>query len=182
MERYFQVPEPIVIVDYNPEWPAMYEKERARIQGATGDTLVAVEHIGSTAVWGLGAKPTIDIMAAVRRMVDADTCISALEAIGYQYISYPDFPERRFFRDGSMGAAAHHLHITEYMGEFWNEKLLFRDFLRTHSEEARQYELLKKELAVEYGSDREIYEPYTEAKTEFIRFAVARARSERQPR
>lgn len=174
------MPEPIIIVDYNPEWPRGYEKTAARILGAIGDKVVAVEHIGSTAVPGLGAKPIIDIMVAVGLISDAHKCIIPLRSSGFEYTPYPDFPERLFFRDGPMGEGPHHLHMTEFMSSFWEAKLLFRDFLRGHGDVAQEYFLLKLQLATRYGSDREKYEPYTEAKTSFIESVVARARAEKQ--
>lgn len=175
------MPEPIIIVDYNPEWPREYETTATRILGAIGDKVVAIEHIGSTAVPALGAKPIIDILVAVVVISDAHKCITPLQSIGFEYTPYPDFPERLFFRDGPMGDGPHHLHMTEFMGSFWEEKLLFRDFLRAHAEVAQEYFLLKKLLVTRYGADREKYEPYTEAKTSFIESVLARARAEKQP-
>ena len=91
------MPQPIIIANYNPQWPVMYEEEKARILGAIRHNIVAIEHIGSTAVPGLGAKPIIDIMAAVRRMSDSLECIEPLQTLGYDYYFYPEFPERCFF-------------------------------------------------------------------------------------
>ena len=170
------MPQPIVIVDYDPGWTAEFIDEASKIFAAISDKVVAIEHIGSTAVPGLGAKPIIDVMFAVDAIADAHECIAPLRSIGYEYIPYPDFPERLFFRDGPMGDGPHHLHATEFLSDFWEEKLLFRDFLRTHSEVAQQYYELKTQLAEKYGSDREIYEPYTVAKSYFIESVLARAR------
>ena len=174
------MPEPIIIVDYKREWPKEYAREAARILGAIGNKALRVEHIGSTAVPGLGAKPIIDIMLAVGVISDAHECIAPLQSIGYEYTPYPDFPERLFFRDGPMGAGPHHLHATEIRSGFWEEKLLFRDFLRAHAEVAQEYFLLKRRLAKRHGADRDKYEPYTEAKTSFIESVLARARDEKQ--
>ena len=77
-----------------------------------------------------------------------------------------------------MGAASHHLHMTEFESDFWQDKILFRDFLRAHPEVAREYGQLKKELAAEHGADRDKYEDYTEAKSGFIESVVTRARAE----
>ena len=173
------MPQPIVIVDYDPEWTAGFKEEVSKILGAIGDKLVAIEHIGSTAVPGLGAKPIIDIMFAVGAISDAHECITPLRSIGFEYIPYPDFPERIFFRDGPMGEGPHHLHATEFLSDFWDEKLLFRDFLRAHPDVAQQYYLLKNRLAKKYGVDRERYEPYTEAKSSFIESVLGRARAEK---
>ncbi len=166
--------EPVAIVDYDHRWPARYEEERAKILKAIGDKLVLIEHIGSTAVLGLAAKPIIDIMAAVRRLADAEACIGPLQRIGYQYV--PEYelelPERRYFHKGSPESRMHHLHIVEITSDFWRRHLLFRDYLRAHLEVAREYEGLKRRLAERHRFDRQAY---TEAKTEFVQAVVERA-------
>lgn len=169
---------PVVIVDYDPQWPALYAEEKRRILTVIGDAVIAIEHIGSTAVPGLGAKPIIDIMAAVRRLPDAEQCVEPLRTIGFEYVpEYNDvIPERRYFHKGPSGARTRHLHMVELTSDFWEKHLLFRDFLRTHPEEARRYCQLKKELATKLGSAREAY---TEAKTSFIESAMAKARDSR---
>jgi len=91
----------IVIVDYEAQWPAAFEAERAKLAAALGENVVAVEHIGSTSIEGLAAKPIIDIMIAVRSLADADAhCIEPIVALGYEYC--PQFeammPYRRYFR------------------------------------------------------------------------------------
>lgn len=167
---------PVEIVEYDPQWPVLYEEEKGRILGVIGHKIVAIEHIGSTAVRGLAAKPIIDIMVAVRRLADAGECIEPLQSIGYEYV--PEFeaemPERRFFRKGPPEARTHHIHMIELTSDFWERHLLFRDFLRAHPEAAQQYYQLKKELAARYGSDREAY---AEAKTLFIESIVAKSRT-----
>ena len=162
---------PVTIVDYNARWPALYDEEKGRILAAIDPWVADIQHVGSTAVPGLGAKPIIDIMVGRRSLDDARHCIAPLETIGYQYIpEYEDeLPERRYFRwpggDTYRGRGSHHLHMVETTSDFWRRHLLFRDYLRRHPEVAREYECLKRELAARYGADRE---GYTEAKTEFI--------------
>ncbi|MFQ5951682.1 MAG: GrpB family protein [Candidatus Geothermarchaeales archaeon] len=165
---------PIIISDYDPQWPILFQEEKARILDAIGDRIVAVEHIGSTAVPGLGAEPIIDIIVGVRSVVDAEKCINPLERIDYEYV--PDYeeelPERRYFRKGPP-EEHRHLHMVEVTNDFWERHLLFRDFLRAHREVAQEYYQLKKRLAVKHGSD---HEGYTHAKTKFIKFVVDEAR------
>lgn len=165
----------VEIVEYDPKWAMLYRNEKGKIQAAIGHLAVAVEHIGSTAVPGLGAKPTIDIMVAVRLLSDADKCIGPLRSIGYEYQPEHEvsMPERRFFRKGEPQREQHyHLHMVEEGSEFWKQHILFRDYLRTHPEKAQQYYELKKMLASKYGSNRE---GYTEAKTQFIQSIVNEA-------
>jgi len=173
--------EPIRIADYDALWPVLYEEEKGRVLAAIGPWVADIQHVGSTAVPGLGAKPIIDIMVGLRSLDDARHCIAPLEAIGYQYIpEYEDeLPERRYFRrpggDIYRGRGTHHLHMVETTSEFWRRLLLFRDYLRGHPEVAREYESLKQELAARYGADRE---GYTEAKTAFIRALEEKAGAE----
>lgn len=105
----------VIIVEYDPSWAAMSEKEKRRILSAVGDLVVAVEHVGSAAVPGLGGKPVLDIMVAVRDLADADRCIEPLRSIGYEYVlEYDDIiPERRYFHKGPPEARTHHLHMVE---------------------------------------------------------------------
>lgn len=167
---------PVIIVEYDPQWPNMYEDEKARVLDAIGHAVVAIEHVGSTAVPGLGAKPIIDIMVGIPRLADAQQCIEPLRSIGYEYV--PEYevqlPERRYFHKGPAGARTHHLHMVEPTSEFWERHLLFRDFLRAHPEASQHYDALKKELAAKFGPDRE---GYTEAKTPFIRAVEEKARA-----
>jgi GrpB-like predicted nucleotidyltransferase (UPF0157 family) len=167
----------MVIVDYDTRWPALFERERQKIMAALAGKAKAIEHIGSTAVPGLGAKPIIDILAGVAAASDFDASTRALQSIGYTHDPYPQFPERRFLRDGPMGAGPHHLHMTEYMSDFWQKNVLFRDWLRSHRQDAQAYLSLKKTLAARFGQDRDQYERYTDGKNDFIQAVLARARS-----
>lgn len=170
------MPEPIIITEYDPRWPAMFAAEKARIIGVLGYQAIAIEHIGSTAVPGLCAKPIIDILVGVLDMINADACTAPLQAIGYIYIPFPEFPERRFFLDGpGIGSGPHHLHMTEYGSAFWQDKVLFRNYLRSHPGAVEAYCRLKRDLAAKFGADRDRYEAYTEAKTPFIQGALQEA-------
>jgi GrpB-like predicted nucleotidyltransferase (UPF0157 family) len=166
---------PLVIVDYNPRWPFLYEQEKALILGAIGHIIAAIEHVGSTSVPGLGAKPIIDLMIGLHRLEDAVECIPRLQALNYRYV--PEFeaaiPERRFFRKGPDEARTHHIHMVERSSEFWCEHVLFRDYLRVHPQDAAEYLRLKRELAARFGTDRQ---GYTDAKAPFIRSLLVKAR------
>jgi GrpB-like predicted nucleotidyltransferase (UPF0157 family) len=167
---------PVKVVDYDPNWPLLFEREKAEILSVIAKKVVAIEHVGSTAVPGLGAKPIIDIMVGIRHLSDAQTCIGPLETIGYEYV--PEYenaiPERRYFRKGpsNMPNKHYHLHMVESGSDFWRRHLLFRDYLRAHPHAAGEYNKLKRELAAKYRFNREAY---TEAKTSFIESIVAKA-------
>jgi GrpB-like predicted nucleotidyltransferase (UPF0157 family) len=165
----------VEIVEYDLNWAKLYREEKAKIVAAIGRLAVAIEHIGSTAVVGLGAKPIIDIMVGVNSLSDAQQYMEPLRGLGYKYQPEHEdtMSERRYFNKGEPPEEQHyHLHMVEEGGEFWKRHLAFRDYLRTHPETSRQYCELKKKLASEYGSDRE---GYTEAKTSFIESVVVKA-------
>jgi GrpB-like predicted nucleotidyltransferase (UPF0157 family) len=166
----------IVIVDYDPQWPAMFAAEQVRLLDVVGDWVTDIEHIGSTSVPGLGAKPVIDMLVGVRALTDADArCIQPICGLGYEYIQEFEtvMPFRRYFRRLTDELKhSHHIHLVEQESEFWERHLLFRDYLRTYPEQAREYEQLKRRLAPQFSDVND----YAQAKTEFIRAAEARAR------
>lgn len=168
----------VIIVEYDLGWQTLFAAEAGRIKEALDkNILVAIEHIGSTAVPGLAAKPIIDLMVGVRSLVDAQSAISPLEALGYVYWQENPHPDRMFFVKGMPPYGkqrTHHVHIVEVNGEFW-QRLLFRDYLRTHEDEAQRYEALKRELAARFHNDRE---RYTDGKSEYIQAVMQLARTE----
>ncbi len=166
--------EPVEIAEYDPAWPAAYERERALIATALGELADAIEHVGSTAVLGLGAKPIIDIMIAVRTLAEGERCIRPLERLGYEYKGEMGIPGRLYFRKPSDGIRRHQIHMVELGSDVWQRHILVRDYLRRHPREAQAYYELKVRLAAKFRTDRE---GYTEAKSEFIEAALARARA-----
>lgn len=161
----------IELREYDPGWEQAFEAEREVVAQAFGDGVVAIEHIGSTAVPGLAAKPIIDILVGVRSLDLVDERVFAMEAAGYEYLGEHGLPGRLFFRKGD--PRSHHVHAVEHGGEHWQRHLLFRDYLRTHPQEAERYGALKRELATEASGDRALY---TDRKTPYIDGVVARAR------
>jgi GrpB-like predicted nucleotidyltransferase (UPF0157 family) len=144
-------------------WHQLFAQEDARLQDAAGQYLLAIEHVGSTSICGLSAKPIIDIAIAVREIVDVEKCIVPIEGLGYQYRGEFGIAGRHYFVRGE--PRTHHLHMVELRSDFWRGHLLFRDYLRRHSEVAEEYEKLKKKLAQTYKENREAY---TEGKAAFI--------------
>ena len=155
----------VVIVPYDPTWPAQFEAEREVLERALSVRLVgSIVHIGSTAVPGLAAKPVIDIMAGVRSLVESQPVIGAAGQLGYCYAPYrPD--EEHWFCKPSPLVRTHHLHLVPFGSPLWVQSLAFRDYLRAHAEIAAEYEALKRRLAEEHHFDREAY---TQAKSPFI--------------
>ena len=165
----------LVIGRYDPKWSLVYEQERAAILGAIGDRLVAIEHVGSTSVPGLGAKPIVDILAGLPRLADAEACIRPLAELGYHFVpeAMVDLPDDRYFErwtDGyEQGTEIAHLHLTEYGAPFWRDHVRFRDRLRAQPETAAAYERLKRQLVAR----RTFGVAYTAAKTAFVRAVLA---------
>ena len=170
---------PIEVVPYDPRWPELYELEKASLLPAFGDSLCCIEHIGSTAVPGLAAKPVIDILAGVRSLLEAPIFIPALLALGYEYIQKHEavFPERRYLHKIVNGRHTHHLHIVEPESDFFKVQILFRDYLRTHPQDATRYADLKYHLAQKYRNDREAY---TDGKSQLIQEILRAARQQLQ--
>ena len=155
---------------YQDAWPQMAEQEIKKLYGILPKQhIIDIQHVGSTAIPGMSAKPVIDIQIAVDSLsAIKPIAIKALKEIGYEYWDKNPDPERLFFAKGMPPFGekrTHHVHIVELSSRHWQEKILFRDYLRTHSEARVEYELLKKHLAQKYLYDRE---QYTSAKTEFI--------------
>ena len=168
----------VEIAEYDHAWPGAYERERAAILAALGDLVFAIEHVGSTSVPGLAAKPIVDIMIGLRTMANGERCVEPLERLGYEYKGEAGIPGRLYFRKLIDGLRTHHIHLVEHGCDFWKRHLLFRDYLRRHPQEVRQYQELKARLAAQYGDDRI---GYTEAKTEFIESALTKARARSDP-
>ncbi len=161
---------PIEVVEYRPGWPALFDAERRLLEVALAPWLAGpVEHIGSTAVPGLPAKPIIDIMAPVRSLAESAAAIAAASALGY--LHYPYKPEQmHWFCKPSPAHRTHHLHLVPLNSALWQRRLAFRDALRGDAGLTAGYAALKRQLAVQYRHDRE---GYTEAKGPFISQVLA---------
>jgi GrpB-like predicted nucleotidyltransferase (UPF0157 family) len=158
----------IHITTYNPFWKNLFEEENKLLSEILKNIPHHIEHIGSTAVEGLSAKPVIDIMVGLENFSQIENYIDKICKYDYAYISkYEDvMPFRRFFIKEQNDERTHHLHIVQFESEFWKRHLKFRDHLRKNVDDRNAYEELKKKLAEkewESGND------YAEAKTEFIR-------------
>ena len=162
--------EPVHIVIYDASWPRRFEEERALLTEILAPWLAGpIEHVGSTAVPGLAAKPVIDIMAGVESLPSSRPAIEAVARHGYCHFAYRPESMHWFCKPSPM-ARTHHLHLVPFGSPLWAERLAFRDHLRTHPEVAREYERLKRELAERYRFEREAY---TDAKEPFVARVVA---------
>ena len=167
----------IRLMDYDPRWPELYAEAAAGLRQALGPSLISVEHIGSTSVPGLAAKPIIDIQAVIRAASDVDEAGPALAALGWvrgTFTAGPD-PERHLYfkKNDAQGARTHQLHAYEADYPAASAHLRFRDYLRAHPEEAARYEDLKRGLAEQHRHDRLAY---SDAKTAYVEAVLTKAR------
>ncbi|MET0281520.1 MAG: GrpB family protein [Steroidobacteraceae bacterium] len=169
---------PVVISEYSTDWAASFQAERIAILDAVGSDGFEVEHIGSTAVAGLAAKPIIDIMIGASDMARIEGVITRLESIGYEYMPNPRIviPNWRFFAKPITRPRLFHLHGVVLGGSKWSDLLLFREALRSDPLLAREYAALKLALASRHHDDRSAY---TDEKADFIQSVLERSRSER---
>ena len=147
----------IVTVDPDPAWPALYEAERRRLATALGPLAARIEHIGSTAVPGLPAKPIVDIdvyVAAIEPMAPYRT---PLEALGYVFTFDPEFPDLHFFGWPAERPRRFHVHVAQIDSRHVTRDLAVRDFLRAHPDVAREYAALKRSLTRAHPGDGEAY-------------------------
>jgi GrpB-like predicted nucleotidyltransferase (UPF0157 family) len=155
---------PLVVSDYDVEWPVLFRQIAEPVQRALGEIAVAVEHVGSTSVPGLAAKPVIDVDVVVRSSEDVPAVIERLRELGYLYQGDKGIPGRSAFM-WPPHSPRHHLYVVVEGSKPHLDHVRFRDYLRDHPEVAREYAELKRALADQHRSDRAAY---TEAKAEFI--------------
>ena len=160
------------VVDYDPSWPQLAAAEIDRVEAALGALAVSVEHVGSTSVPGLTAKPIIDLQATLASLEPLDAYRLPLEQLGYAFISDPDSPDYRFFALPLERPRTHHLHVCVAGSRQELRHLAVRDYLRTHREEAHAYGELKRELAAAQPQDRLAY---VAGKDEFVQALERRA-------
>lgn len=164
----------MLLVPHRAEWREIFEEEAARLRSALGVSILRVEHVGSTAVEGVEAKPLIDMMAAVERLEEARSLVPVLEGMGYEHRGDGGVRGRIFLAKGPRSRRTHHLSLAEPTSDHWRRSLLFRDHLRAHPEAAEEYRDLKRELASKYPEDRE---SYTAGKYRFIERAIESAQT-----
>ena len=163
---------PVIIVPYDPDWPRRFAAERTLLSDVIGRWLAgSIEHIGSTAIPGLAAKPVIDIMAGVESLDASRPALPILERYEYCYAPYRA-EVMHWLCKPSPALRTHHLHLVPVGSSLWSEQLAFRDYLRAHPDVALEYAALKGRLAEEYRFDREAY---TAAKSPFVSEVIRKA-------
>ena len=165
--------EPVIIVDYDPNWVITFRKLRSQIAESLEGLPVTIEHVGSTSIPGASAKPIIDIDVVLPSVDTIPKAIQSLEMAGYRHLGDLGIFGREAF-ESPAAFPAHHLYLVVLGNSEHIRHLRFRDYLRSHPEETEQYSILKKSLATKFRNDREAY---TDAKSDFVE-AVLRAASE----
>lgn len=167
----------VKLMSYSPSWRDEFRREAEVILAVTPDA-VAVQHIGSTAIVGLDAKPIIDLLVGIPQdgntlaMTRREAVISHFQHIGYTYSLQGSTDRRIFFFRGDAQIKTHHLHVVAMESQEWTNLLLFRDYLRYHQDARDAYARLKKQLAQQFSNDREAY---TAAKSVFIEAVLDQA-------
>lgn len=160
----------VTLEPYNPQWPLRFAQEKAFLLQKIGSFLEgSVEHVGSTSVEGLLAKPVIDIMFGVHSLASSEEAIHILQANGYCYYPYKS-DVMHWFCKPSPEVRTHHLHLIPFNSPLWKERIRFRDILRQNAPIAEAYGELKQSLAAQMADDREAY---TQNKWPFIQRILA---------
>ena len=148
----------VEVVPHNPEWQRAFELEAQYVSSSLSDNVIEVYHIGSTSIPGIYAKPILDLMVAVRSIIQVDLHNSAMAAQGYEAMGEYGIPGRRYFRkDNAAGIRTHHVHVFEAGSDHIQRHLAFRDYMRAHPDEAQAYSDLKRQLAKAHPTDIEAY-------------------------
>lgn len=163
-------PDVVKLYPHDGGWRCLFETEKKKLQSTIGEFVLDIQHVGSTAIPGIPAKPIIDIAIAVHNFEEAEICIAPIERLGYVYRGENGIARRHYFRKGE--PRTHHLHLMEASSRNWENQILFRDYLRQHPAAAHDYAALKNKLARLHRKNRQEYTlqkaPYIE---EILRLA-----------
>jgi GrpB-like predicted nucleotidyltransferase (UPF0157 family) len=165
---------PIQLMEYNAEWPALFEREAKRVRATLGERVLMLEHAGSTSVPGLAAKPIIDMLLAVADSADEPAYVPAMASTGYVlHIREPEWHQHRMFKGPDTDI---NLHVYSFGCPEMDKMLMFRDWLRSNDADRELYERTKRELAKQTWK---YVQNYADAKTSVVEEIVARARAAR---
>jgi GrpB-like predicted nucleotidyltransferase (UPF0157 family) len=162
---------PIRIVDYDPNWPTLYQELRDRVAAVLGDLVIGIEHVGSTSIPGCQAKPIIDMDVLISSMMDLRQTIARLATLGYVHEGDLGIPGREAFAS-PQNAPLHHLYVCTSQSVEYHQHILLRDYLRAHPEEMRAYNALKQRPAHQFRHDRNAF---SKGKNEFVAMILQHA-------
>ena len=161
------------LIPYTNEWARLFQEEKSHLLAAVVEYVLDIQHVGSTSMPGMIAKPIIDIAIAVKNFEEAKVCIKPIERLGYEYKGEFGIPRRHYFTKGN--PRTHHIHMNEISSRDWSDQITFRNYLLQHQEIAKEYVELKLALAQRYPTDRQ---SYTDSKASFVKRVLQLAKSE----
>jgi GrpB-like predicted nucleotidyltransferase (UPF0157 family) len=163
----------VELVPHQDEWSDRYAEEADRLQALFGEHVIAMYHAGSTSIPGIKAKPVIDLVIAIDNINIVESYNRGMSTLGYVAVGEFGIPGRRFFRRDVNGERTHNVHIFQYDHPEIARMIAFRDYLRDHPDEAKQYELLKEDLARQFPYDTTIY---ARGKSSYVEGVIRKAR------
>ncbi len=148
----------VKLVPYDPHWAHLFAQEKTTLQNVLNEYAPTIEHIGSTAIPSIVAKPVIDIAVGIKGMNQVEKVKNTLEKNDWIWRpKFGDIQNHIVFAKGNNEERTHYLHLMEYGGKIWNEKILFRDYLISHEQERLEYEKIKLQAMEKHGDDRKVY-------------------------
>ena len=172
------IDEQVILIEYNSQWPSLYLKESLLLQKILGQKIKSIDHVGSTAIPGISAKPIIDILIGVESLDNSNNFDDLLSRENYekQIVADQFFPNRLFFiKIDKDSKQQFNLHITKHKGNFWIQLILFRDYLLNHPETVKEYEVVKQHMAQRFPNN---LIAYSIGKEGFIVAVIERAKKE----
>ena len=158
----------VKLYPHDPRWAKLFDKEKRLFLKTFGSKVISVEHIGSTSIPGISAKPIIDISVGVKSMRTAVGLAKKFQALGYEWRKDAPWQNKSvqiLFVKGAESKRTHYVHVMRHKGLIWNNDILFRDYLRNNKQRAKQYDILKEKLAKRHSSNRMLY---TKSKEKFV--------------
>lgn len=163
----------VTLVPHNPSWQEQAKREMKRLSSSLSIDVLAIHHIGSTAIPSIKAKPILDFVLVVHDLATLDEKTHEMEELGYDARGEQGIPGRRFFSKDTQGTRSHHVHAFERGNSEIQRHILFRDYMLAHPDDAADYEKLKEKLAAKFPNRSG---DYTEGKSDFIQRIVKKAR------
>lgn len=169
----------VKIIPYDKTWPIEFNREKEKLEKLLGPNVISIEHVGSTSIHNLGAKPIIDVLIGVKSIKkEGKICSNILDKKSGYYKRFKYSPKVRFLiAKGNEEKRTHYIHIVRYKGRIWDRSILFRDYLRKNKLAIKKYFKLKKLLANKYNDNRE---KYTKEKSAFIKSSLLKAKNIKQ--
>lgn len=162
----------VLLRPYDLRWPGQFEQASGEIRRALGSAILDVQHVGSTAIPGLCAKPILDILVSIPNFEQGVELVPALNNLGYEFRPAEEIPDRHYFRRREGTRRTHHLSLAEPTSRYHTVTLAFRNALLRHPELAAEYAVLKQQLAAKYPTNRE---SYINGKSKFVERVLAAA-------